>query len=63
MYSIDPKFRPTDHMTWNTPSVHLLVTGRMHGVSALHTFQNCVLKLNQSIGLYSNHTNNNFRNA
>lgn len=27
-------------MMWNTSSVHLSVTGRMHGVSALHTFQN-----------------------
>jgi len=25
---------------WNTSSVHLLVTERMHRVSALHTFQN-----------------------
>jgi len=52
MYSTDPKFRPTDHMMWNTSSVHLLVTGRMHGVSALHTFQNylCVqIKLVQSV--------------
>ena len=34
------KIRPSDHMMWNTSSVHLSVTGRMHGVSALHTFQN-----------------------
>ena len=36
MHSTDPKFRPSDHMMWNTSSVHPLVTGRMHGVSVLH---------------------------
>jgi hypothetical protein len=49
----DPKFHPSDHMMWNTSSVYLLVTGRMHGVSALHTFQNYLCAQRKSVQLLS----------
>jgi hypothetical protein len=59
MHSTDPQFCPSDHMMWNTSSVHLPVTERMHGVSAYMTFRIiCVLKGNQySYCLYSDHKN------
>jgi len=61
MHSTDPKFCPSDHLIWNTSSVHLLVTGRIHGVSALHTFQNYLCGQRNSVQLLSlsrSHNNN-----
>lgn len=65
MHSTDPKFHPLDHMMWSISNVHLLVTGRMHEVSALHIFQNylCAQRKSANYCLYSDHTNNNFRNV
>jgi len=66
MHSTDPKFHPLDHMMWSISSVHLLATGGMHEVSALHTFQNYLCAQRKSVQLLSifrSHTHNNFRNV
>ena len=53
MHSKGPNFCPSDHMMWNASSVHLLVTEKMYGVSASHTFQNYLCAQRKSVQLLS----------